>query len=95
MYLKKKISFINVYSTSQRLGLSNANLIVCHICKKLVKKKYIRCAEIDTKHIERTHLTSPYVYYQRMIAVDYRYDPKDVADLNQELDYFKYAFHPG
>jgi hypothetical protein len=30
-----------------------------------------------------------------MIAVDYRYDPKDAADLHQELDYFKYAFHPG
>jgi hypothetical protein len=30
-----------------------------------------------------------------MIAVDYRYEHEDAADLNQELDYFKYSFHPG
>ena len=75
---------------SEKKGLNNTNLIVCHLCKSLIKEEYVRCNEYNMAIINVNHNNSPHVYYKRLIAFDYRYDSYDPPSLDDELNYFKY-----
>lgn len=91
MYLRKKMDFVRMFSISQREGLNNTNLIVCHMCKDLLKEEYIRCSEFDMPIINVSYKNSPTIYYKRLVAFDYCYDSYDPPSLDDELDYYKYS----
>ena len=77
MYFEKKMDFMRKFNHVQKLGINNTNLIVCHCCKKIIEKEYVRCTNSDMTSIVRHYRNSPKIYYQRLIAYDYCYSYKD------------------
>ena len=90
LYFNKKIELMNKLGQVQKLGIKNTNLIVCHMCKQVVEKEYVRCSRSDMTPIIRHYSNSPKVYYLRLIAFNYCYYSEDAPDIEEELSYYLY-----
>lgn len=73
IYNRKKFAFAINYGKALRVGVMNTNFIVCHICKHLLLREYVRCTNNDAKEFTPTYKNSPNTYYRHILACEYGY----------------------
>jgi hypothetical protein len=77
-----------------RKGINNTNLIVCHHCKELITREYVRCSRFGMTPFDGGCQHSPTAYYHRLVAFDYCYEADAAPSLEDMLNYYIYSQCP-